>query len=90
MSEKTDGTKWEKAFDSNQKFTLTLTDLAGNTAKTKRYEIKNIENELEIFEPSYDVTGQPGDQMAESIYKSHEGFHYPDRPCRQHLRPGPL
>ena len=57
MSEKADGTKWEKEFDSNQKFTLTLTDLAGNTAKTKRYEIKNIENKLEISEPSYDVTG---------------------------------
>ena len=57
VSEKTDGTKWEKEFDSNQKFTLTLTDLAGNTAKTKRYEIKNIENKLEISDPSYDVTG---------------------------------
>lgn len=57
VSEKTDGTKWEKVFDSNQKFTLTLTDLAGNTSDPVRFEVKRIEDVQLAAEVSYSNEG---------------------------------
>ena len=55
-SENTDGTKWAKEFTTNQKFTLTLTDLAGNTVTTDRYEVKNIETETLVPQVTYSTT----------------------------------
>lgn len=57
VSEKTDGTKWEKVFDSNQKFTLTLTDFAGNTSDPVRFEVKRIEDVQLAAEVSYSNEG---------------------------------
>ena len=53
VSDKKDGTKWAKEFATNQKFTLTLTDLAGNTVTTDRYEVKNIETETLVPQVTY-------------------------------------
>ena len=56
VSDKKDGTKWAKEFATNQKFTLTLTDLAGNTVTTDRYEVKNIETETLVPQVTYSTT----------------------------------
>ena len=67
VSEEKDGTKWAKEFTDNTKFTLTLTDLAGNTVTTKRYEVKNIETAKLEPQVTYSITDPTRDNVTVTI-----------------------
>ncbi len=67
VSEDQNGTKWAKEFTNNEKFTLTLTDLAGNTITTERYEVKNIETATLNPQVTYSITDPTQENVTVTI-----------------------